>query len=78
MHYYLELWWADLKAQRSTKGDGFIHKILNQDWTTEDIEKYATDWVAQPCKKGDVHITMPYLPYKVKGLSTGTQQTMLL
>ena len=34
--------------------------------------------MAQPCKKGNVHITMPHLPYKVKGPLTGTWQIMLL
>jgi len=77
MHHHLESWWADLKARGLAKGDGFVHKISDQDWTTEDVEKYATDWVAQPCEKGDVRITMPHLPHGAKGPSTGTRRTML-
>ena len=72
MHYYLELQQADLKARGLTKGNGFVYKILDQDQTTKDVEKYATNQVAQPCKKGDVRITMPYLPYRAKGPLTGT------
>ena len=55
-----------------------MHKILDHNQTAKDVEKYATDQVAQPCKKGDVCITMPYLPYGVKGPLTGTRRTMLL
>ena len=29
MHYYLKLWWADLKARGLTKGNGFVYKILD-------------------------------------------------
>ena len=72
MHYYLELWWEDLKVQRLIKGDRFVYKILDCDWTIKDIEKYIINWVAQPCEKGDIYITIPYLPYRVKGLLTGT------
>ena len=43
MYYYLELWWEDLKARGSTKGDGFIYKILDRNLTTKDVEKYTTD-----------------------------------
>ena len=78
IHYYLELQWADLKARGSTKGDRFIYKILDQDWTTKDIEKYTTNQVAQPCEKGDVRITMPYLFYRGKGPLTRTRRIMLL
>ena len=77
MHYYLESQWADLKARGLTKGDKFVYKILDQDWTTKDVEKYATDQVAQPCKKGDMYITMPHLPYRAKGPLTRTQRTIL-
>lgn len=77
MHHYLESWWTDLKARGLAKGDGFVHKISDQDWTTEDVEKYATDWVAQPCKRGDVRITMPHLPHGAKGPLTGTRRIML-
>jgi hypothetical protein len=31
IHHHLESWWADLKAQRLTKGNGFVHKIIDQD-----------------------------------------------
>ena len=67
MHYYLELQQEDLKARGLTKGNGFIYKISDYNWTAKDVKKYATNWVAQPCKKGDVYITMPYLPYRAKG-----------
>ena len=36
------------------------------------------NWVAQPCEKGDVYITMPYLLYRVKGPLTGTWRIILL
>jgi len=49
-----------------------MHKISDHNWTAKDVEKYATDWVAQLYEKGDVYITMPYLPYRVKGPLTGT------
>jgi hypothetical protein len=29
IHHHLELWWADLKAQGLTKGDGFVYKITD-------------------------------------------------
>ena len=72
MHYYLKSQWEDLKTQGLAKGDGFVYKITDYNWTAEDIEKYRTNQVAQPCEKGDIYITMPYLPYRVKGLSAGT------
>ena len=37
-----------------------------------------TNWVAQLYKKEDIYITMPYLPYRVKGPLTKTQRTILL
>ena len=43
IHYYLKLWWTDLKARGLAKGNGFVHKISDQDWTTEDVEKYIID-----------------------------------
>ena len=67
MYYYLELQQEDLKARGLTKGDGFIYKISDYNWTAKDIKKYATDWVAQPYKKGDMYITIPHLPYRAKG-----------
>ena len=67
IYYHLELQQEDLKAQGLTKGDGFIYKISDYNWTTKDVKKYATNQVAQPYKKGDVRITIPYLPYRVKG-----------
>ena len=77
MHYYLELQQEDFKARGSTKGDRFVYKILDCDWTTKDIKKYTIDWVAQPCKKGDVYVIMSYLPHGAKGPLTGTQRIML-
>ena len=67
MHHYLELQQEDLKARGSTKGNRFIYKILDYNWTAKDVKKYATNQIAQPCKKGDIRITMPYLPYRAKG-----------
>ena len=55
-----------------TKGDRFIYKITDQDQTTKDAAKYKTDQVAQLYKKGDIYITIPYLPYRVKGPLTRT------
>ena len=78
MHYHLKLQQEDLKAQELTKGDGFVYKISNQDQTIKDVEKYAINQVAQLYKKGDIYITMPYLPYRVKGPLTRTQRTILL
>ena len=49
-----------------------MYKITDYNWTAKDIEKYRIDWVAQPCEKGDVCITMPYLPYRAKGPLAGT------
>ena len=43
IYHYLKLWWMDLKAQRLTKGDKFIHKITDQDWTAKDAKKYKTN-----------------------------------
>ena len=43
MHHYLELWWVDFRARGLTIGNGFVHKITNQDWTAEDAKKYKTD-----------------------------------
>ena len=77
MHHHLESWWEDLKERGSTKGDRFVHKISDRDWTAKDVKKYATDWVAQPCKKGDIRITMPHLPHGAKGPSTRTRRTIL-
>ena len=78
MHYYLKLQWVDLKVQGLAKGNGFMHKILDYNWTAKDIEKYTTNQVAQLYKKGDMYITMPYLPYRVKGPLTRTQRIILL
>ena len=49
-----------------------MYKITDYDQTAKDIEKYRTDQVAQLCEKGDMCITMPYLPYGAKGPSAGT------
>ena len=78
IYYYLELQQDDLKVRELTKGDEFIYKISDYKQTTNDIEKYATDQVAQPYEKGDIRITIPYLPYRVKGSLTGTWRIMLL
>ena len=78
IYYYLKSQWADLKAQKLIKGNKFIHKITDQDQTAKDTEKYKTNQVAQLYKKEDIYITIPYLPYRVKGLLTGTQQIILL
>ena len=43
MHYYLELQWVDFRARGLIMGNGFVHKITNQDWTTEDTKKYKTN-----------------------------------
>ena len=72
IHHYLELQQEDLKAQGSTKGNGFIYKISDYNQTAKDVKKYTTDQVAQPYKKGDIYITMSYLPYRVKGPLTRT------
>ena len=48
-------------------GNRFIYKILDYNQTTKDVKKYTTNQVAQPYKKGDMRITMPYLPYRAKG-----------
>ena len=78
MHHYLELQQVDLKVWGLAKGNRFIYKISDYNQTAKNIEKYITDQVAQLCKKGDVYITMPYLPYRAKGPLTGTRRIILL
>ena len=43
IYYYLKLQQADFKARGLIKGDGFIYKILDYNWTINDVEKYKTD-----------------------------------
>ena len=78
IYHHLKLQQEDFKAYKLTKGDSFIYKILDHNQTAKDVKKYIINWVAQPYKKGDIYITIPYLPYRAKGPSIGTQQTILL
>ena len=43
MHHHLESWWEDLKARGLTKGNRFVYKILDYNWTAKDVKKYATN-----------------------------------
>ncbi len=80
MHHHLGSWWEDVRKRLRAKGrepsDGLIHRITNEEWTKEDIQRYKTDFTPQPCRRGDVRVSLPHLPHGAQA-SKGTRRTIL-
>jgi hypothetical protein len=72
----LDAWWTDL-ATRGDLPDGYIQKIRPWMWTAADEAKYGTNWTPQPCKTGDVRLSLPSLPHGSTGPSTMIRRTVL-
>jgi ectoine hydroxylase-related dioxygenase (phytanoyl-CoA dioxygenase family) len=70
MHNHLGEWWGRVSA-RGQASDGWVHRI------TDVMFNSGTDWTDQPCKHGDVRITIPHLPHGAHGPSKGVRRTML-
>ena len=80
MHRHLGAWWDDMQQRLEAKGkkvlDGLIHRITHNEWTKEDITKYKTDFKVQPCRKGQICVSLPHLPHGAQP-AKGTRRTIL-
>ena len=80
-HRFLGPWWAKVQARLRGKErrvpDGQVIRITSVMWTKEDAEEYKTDFKAQPCKAGDVRISLPHLPHGAIGPATRQRRTVL-
>ena len=79
-HKHIRNWFADackrdetLKRERKAKPivtNGFVHRMSEELFSKADTVKCGVTWTHQPCKKGDVRITMPHLPHSSTGPAT--------
>ena len=79
-HKHIRNWFADackrdemLKRERKAKPivtNGFVHQMSEELFSKADAVKCGVTWTRQPCKKGDVRITMPHLPHGSTGPAT--------
>ena len=82
MHRHLGNWWADVKRRyerrwQTPAPDGFIHRVDHRAWTFEDRAKYGSDFVPQPCRRGEIRISLPHLPHGALGSAKSRRKTIL-
>jgi hypothetical protein len=76
MHRHLEEW-ANMLNERGLSTDSFVHRIKDKMFTADDAKHFNTQWTSQPCRAGQVRVTLPHIPYGAHGPAKGTRRTML-
>jgi hypothetical protein len=75
IHRRLGEWWDKVKARNAAK-DGFVLRILEDQWTREDAEHFGVDWTDLPCPRLSVRLSHPALSHGSTGC-TKVRRTML-
>jgi len=60
--------WEEVLAQRS---------ITPTMWTQDDAQRFGTDWTPQPCRQGQVRVTLPHRPHGASGPAKNVRRALL-
>jgi len=66
MHKHFKEWEEVLDA-RGLSTASLVHRIKDSMFTAEDGKTFRTRWTPQPCKAGQVRVTVPHLPHGAYG-----------
>ena len=76
MHKHLKEW-ARMLNERGLSTDSFVHRIQDKMFTADDAQHFNTQWTSQPCRAGQVRVTLPHIPHGAQGPAKGIRRTML-
>ena len=76
MHRHIQAWDEVLTARGRSTG-ALVHRICDDMFTPDDEKQFDTQWTPQPCRRGQVRVTLPHLPHGAYGPAKGTRRTML-
>jgi len=60
MHKHIKEWEGALTAHGLSIG-ALVHRIQDSMFTSEDRRRFETEWISQPCRRGQVRVTLPHL-----------------
>jgi hypothetical protein len=75
IHRRLGEWWDRVKARNAAK-DGFVLRVLDEQWTRDDANHFGVDWTNQPCPRLAIRLSHPALPHGSTNC-TAVRRTML-
>jgi hypothetical protein len=76
MHRHIQAWDEALTARGRSTG-ALVHRTSDDMFTPDDEKQFDTQWVPQPCQRGQVRVTLPHLPHGAYGPAKRTRRTML-
>jgi len=77
MHNHFKKWWERVSV-KSQALDGWVHRITDIMFNSEDAKYFGTNWTDQSYKYGDVRIIMSYFLHGTHGPSKGIRRIILL
>jgi len=76
MHRCMEEW-LDVLEKRNLSTGALVHRITDGMFNADDETRFGTKWTPQPCRAGQVRITLPHLPHGAYGPAKNVRRTML-
>lgn len=69
--------WEEVLEERGLSTEALVHRIQDTMFTKEDAARFGTQWTPQPCRSGQVRVTLPHLPHGAYGPAKRIRRTML-